>query len=159
MLQALLFYFRENFQLKHTIIAFGLLVFSVLLLFQIARFSRFQSGWTTELWIAAFSIIFLFIGIFLSKKLQKEKIVEKEVFIQKEDFTVDKKKLEQLNISKREYEVLQLICKGMSNQQIAKTLFVSENTVKKHISNLFLKLEVERRTEAIRKARELNLVH
>ena len=94
-------------------------MFCVLLLFQIARFSRFQSGWTTDLWIAAFSIIFLFIGIFLSKKLQKEKIVEKEVFIQKEDFTVDQKKLEQLNISKREYEVLLLISKGMSNQQIA----------------------------------------
>ncbi|MBD0287951.1 MAG: response regulator transcription factor [Flavisolibacter sp.] len=116
--------------MKHTIIAFGLLVFSVLLLFQIARFSRFQSGWSTELWIAAFSIIFLFIGIFLSKKLQKEKIVEKKVFVQKEEFTVDKEKLEQLSISKREYEVLQLICKGMSNQQIAEALFVSKNTVK-----------------------------
>ncbi|MBD0298327.1 MAG: response regulator transcription factor [Flavisolibacter sp.] len=144
--------------MKHTIIAFGLLVFSVLLLFQIARFSRFQSGWTTELWIAAFSIIFLFIGIFLSKKLQKEKIVEKKVFVHKEEFTVNKEKLEQLSISKREYEVLQLICKGMSNQQIAEALFVSENTVKKHVSNLFLKLDVERRTEAIRKARELSLV-
>ncbi|MBD0374866.1 MAG: response regulator transcription factor [Flavisolibacter sp.] len=144
--------------MKHTIIAFGLLVFSVLLLFQIARFSRFQSGWSTELWIAAFSIIFLFIGIFLSKKLQKEKIVEKKVFVHKEEFTVDKEKLEQLSISKREYEVLQLICKGMSNQQIAEALFVSENTVKKHVSNLFLKLDVERRTEAIRKARELSLV-
>ncbi|MDQ3845024.1 MAG: response regulator transcription factor [Bacteroidota bacterium] len=144
--------------MKHTIIAFGLLVFSVLLLFQIARFSRFQSGWSTELWIAAFSIIFLFIGIFLSKKLQKEKIVEKKVFVHKEEFTVNKEKLEQLNISKREYEVLQLICKGMSNQQIAEALFVSENTVKKHVSNLFLKLNVERRTEAIRKARELSLV-
>ncbi|MBD0365798.1 MAG: DNA-binding response regulator, partial [Flavisolibacter sp.] len=95
--------------MKHTIIAFGLLVFSVLLLFQIARFSRFQSGWSTELWIAAFSIIFLFIGIFLSKKLQKEKIVEKKVFVQKEEFTVGKEKLEQLSISRREYEVLQLI--------------------------------------------------
>ncbi len=153
-----MFYFRENFHLKHTIIAFGQLVFSMLLLFQIARFSRFQSGWSTELWIAAFSIIFLFIGIFLSKKLQKEKIVEKKVFVQKEEFTVNKEKLEQLNISKREYEVLQLICKGMSNQQIAEALFVSENTVKKHVSNLFLKLNVERRTEAIRKARELSLV-
>ncbi|MBD0377810.1 MAG: response regulator transcription factor, partial [Flavisolibacter sp.] len=112
----------------------------------------------TELWIAAFSIIFLFIGIFLSKKLQKEKIVEKKVFVHKEEFTVNKEKLEQLNISKREYEVLQLICKGMSTQQIAETLFVSENTVKKHVSNLFLKLDVERRTEAIRKARELSLV-
>ena len=67
-------------------------------------------------------------------------------------------KLNQLNISKREYEVLTLICSGMSNQQIAQTMFVSENTVKKHITSLFLKLDVERRTEAVRKARDLSLV-
>ncbi len=145
--------------MKHTIIAFGLLIFSVLLLFQLAKFSRFQSGWTSEIWIATFSIIFLFIGIFLSKKLQREKVVEKEVFVPKDEFLLDEKKLAQLNISKREYEVLQLISKGMSNQQIAESLFVSENTIKKHISSLFLKLDVARRTEAIRKARELHLVN
>ena len=145
--------------MKHTIISFGLLLFAVLVLFQLAKFSRFQSGWSTELWIAAFSIIFLLIGIFLSKKLQKEKIVEKEVFIPQQEFTFNQKKQEQLNISKRELEVLQLINKGMSNQQIADALYVSENTIKKHISSLFLKLDVQRRTEAIRKAREWNLVH
>lgn len=145
--------------MKHTIISFGLLLFAVLVLFQLAKFSRFQSGWSTELWIAAFSIIFLLIGIFLSKKLQKEKIVEKEVFIPQQEFTFNQKKQEQLNISKRELEVLQLIVKGMSNQQIADALYVSENTIKKHISSLFLKLDVQRRTEAIRKAREWNLVH
>ena len=145
--------------MRHTIISFGLLLFAVLILFQVAKFSRFRSGWSTELWIAAFSIIFLFIGIFLSKKLQKEKIIEKQVFIPQQDFTLDQKKLDQLNITKRELEVLQLINKGLSNQQIADALFVSENTIKKHISSLFLKLDVERRTEAIRKARELNLVH
>ena len=150
---------EKVFQLRHTIISFGLLLFAVLILFQVAKFSRFQSGWSTEWWIAAFSIIFLFIGIFLNKKLQKEKIVEKQVFIPQQDFTLDQKKLDQLNITKRELEVLQLINKGMSNQQIADALFVSENTIKKHISSLFLKLDVERRTEAIRKARELNLVH
>jgi DNA-binding CsgD family transcriptional regulator len=164
--------------LKQTVIAFGLLLFAVLVLFQLARFARFQSAGTTEIWIAAFSVIFLFIGIFLSRKLQKEKIVErevvvevekevvverqtiveKEVFVQKDAFAPDTRKLEQLNISKREYEVLQLICNGLSNQQIAESLFVSENTVKKHISSLFLKLDVGRRTEAIRKARELRLV-
>jgi DNA-binding CsgD family transcriptional regulator len=144
--------------LKQTLVAFGLLILSVLLLFQLFKFSRFQSGWTTEIWIAAFSIIFLYIGVFLSKKFQKEKIVEKEVFVTKEEFVFDEKKLSKLNISKREYEVLQLISKGMSNQQIADSLFVSENTIKKHISSLFLKLDVARRTEAIRKARELNLV-
>jgi DNA-binding NarL/FixJ family response regulator len=157
--------------LKHTVISFGLLLFSVLVLFQLAKFARFQSAWTSEIWIAAFSIIFLFIGIFLSKKLQKEKIVEKEVIVEKEtivekevyinkpeEFTADTKKLEQLNISKREYEVLQLLSRGLSNQQIADALFVSENTIKKHVASLFLKLDVERRTEAIRKAREIRLV-
>lgn len=145
--------------MKHTIISFGLLSFSVLMLFQLAKLSRFQSAWSTEIWIAAFSITFLFIGIFLSKKLQKEKIVEKEVFIPQSNFSLDEKKLEQLNITKRELEVLQLINKGMSNQQIADALYVSENTIKKHISSLFLKLDVQRRTEAISKARELKLVH
>jgi len=40
---------------------------------------------------------------------------------------------------------------GLSNQQIADKLFVSENTIKKHISNIFQKLQVERRTEAVEK--------
>jgi DNA-binding CsgD family transcriptional regulator len=145
--------------LNHTVVAFSLLIFSVLLLFQLAKFSRFQSGWSSEIWLAAFSITFLLIGIFLSKKFQKEKVVEKEVFVPKDEFVLDEKKLKQLNISKREYEVLQLISKGMSNQQIADSLFVSENTIKKHISSLFLKLDVARRTEAIQKARELHLVN
>lgn len=103
--------------------------------------------------------------------MQKEKIIEKEVIVPRETiieklvyvenqdtFIADTRKLEQLHISKREFEVLQLICSGQSNQQIAATLFVSENTVKKHVASLFLKLDVERRTEAIRKARELKLV-
>ena len=47
---------------------------------------------------------------------------------------------------------------GLSNQQIADKLFISENTIKKHISNIFQKLQVERRTEAIKKARELSVI-
>jgi ATP/maltotriose-dependent transcriptional regulator MalT len=144
--------------MKQTAIAFGLLVFSVLVLFQVARFTRFQSQWSTEIWMAVFSIIFLFIGLILSKKLQKEKVIEKEVLVEKRNFVLNEKKLQQLNISRRELEVLELITKGFSNKQIADALFVSENTVKKHISSLFLKLDVERRTEAIRKSREFNLV-
>ena len=47
---------------------------------------------------------------------------------------------------------------GLSNQQIADKLFISENTIEKHISNIFLKLQVERRTEAIKKALELSII-
>ncbi|HWQ04500.1 MAG TPA: response regulator transcription factor [Longilinea sp.] len=55
-------------------------------------------------------------------------------------------------LSKREIDVLQLIINGMSNRQIAAALFVSENTVKYHLTNIYLKLGVSRRGEAIRKA-------
>lgn len=63
-----------------------------------------------------------------------------------------------LGISDREHEVLGLLAAGLSNKEIAGRLGVSPNTVKTHIARLFEKLEARRRTEAIRKARELGLV-
>ncbi len=71
---------------------------------------------------------------------------------------VDTSRLVKLGLSKREYEILQLIDAGLSNQQIANKLFLAESTIKKHVSNLFLKLDVERRTEAIKKGKELNIL-
>ncbi|MPM04434.1 Transcriptional regulatory protein DegU [bioreactor metagenome] len=49
----------------------------------------------------------------------------------------------------REIEVLQLICKGMSNQTIAQTLYLSEKTVKNHLTNIFRKISVNDRTQAV----------
>ena len=66
--------------------------------------------------------------------------------------------LRELGISPREYEVLQLMAAGLSNQEIADRLFISLNTVKTHISNLYLKLGVQRRTQAIQKAKEKGLM-
>lgn len=51
-------------------------------------------------------------------------------------------------LTKREYDVLMEISKGRSNSDIAKTLFISEHTVKKHIGNIFSKLHLSNRTEA-----------
>lgn len=73
-------------------------------------------------------------------------------------FILNETELQRLGISKREHEVLELIAKGLSNQEIADKLFVSLNTIKTHTSNLFLKLEVSRRTQAIQKAKELRLI-
>jgi NarL family two-component system response regulator LiaR len=64
----------------------------------------------------------------------------------------------QTGISKRELEVLTLMAQGLTNQEIADKLFVSLNTVKTHSSNLFLKLEVKRRTQAIERAKQLRLI-
>lgn len=66
--------------------------------------------------------------------------------------------LTKLGISKREHEVLCLMAEGCSNQEIADRLFLSLNTVKSHSSNLFSKLDVKRRTQAIQKAKELGIL-
>jgi len=137
---------------KTIIIGFGILIASLLVLFQLAKFSYYDLRTGPEIWIAVMSLVFFGIGIFISRKYLPK--IKKET-ISKE---IDLNNVGKLGLSKREYEILQLINDGLSNQQIADKLFVSENTVKKHISNLFLKLDVERRTEAIKKAKELNII-
>ncbi len=61
-------------------------------------------------------------------------------------------------ISQRELEVLHLIIDGATNQEIAHELVLTVNTVKRHISNIFGKLHVSNRAQAIARARELNLL-
>jgi len=61
-------------------------------------------------------------------------------------------------LSPRELEVLQLISQGLSNQEIGKRLFLALDTVKGHNRRIFEKLQVQRRTEAIARARELALI-
>jgi len=61
-------------------------------------------------------------------------------------------------LSEREHEVLLLVARGYSNRQIAEALFVTLGTVKKHLNNIFGKLQVKNRTEAVAKARELQLL-
>jgi len=58
-------------------------------------------------------------------------------------------------ISEREFQLLQLIYNGHSNKQIAAELFISINTVKKHINNLYLKLEASSHSSATARIREL----
>ena len=60
-------------------------------------------------------------------------------------------------LSERELEVLRLICQGKSNQEIADELFLALDTVKRHANNLYGKLGVRRRAQAILEARRLGL--
>jgi DNA-binding NarL/FixJ family response regulator len=62
-------------------------------------------------------------------------------------------------LTEREEEVLSLVAQGKTNQQIAKELFVSLKTVRNHVSNIFLKLQVADRAQAVIRAREAGLGH
>jgi LuxR family maltose regulon positive regulatory protein len=62
------------------------------------------------------------------------------------------------SLSHRELEVLRLIAQGRSNQEISEQLFLAESTVKGHNRSIFSKLQVQRRTQAVARARELGLL-
>jgi LuxR family maltose regulon positive regulatory protein len=61
-------------------------------------------------------------------------------------------------LSERELEVLELIAKGLSNPEIARKLFVAISTVKRHINNIYAKLNVHTRTQAVAKGKELKVL-
>jgi len=135
---------------KKTILAFTALVFALLVLFQLSRYSYFMGNAPIELIIAGIALVFFFIGIYLNKKSLSKKAIP--------EGAIDQEKITQLGISKREYEVLVQIANGMSNKEIADALFVSESTIKTHVSQLLVKLDVKRRTQAIQKAKSLRII-
>ena len=106
-----------------------------------------------EFYFGIVAILFTALGIWAGLKLTRKKIV-----MVGPQFILNEPELLRLGISKRELEVLESISQGLSNQQIADKLFVSLNTIKTHSSNLFLKLEVSRRTQAVQRAKELRLI-
>jgi NarL family two-component system response regulator LiaR len=116
-----------------------------------------------EIYIGLIAIIFTALGIWLALKLSKPKVetvvIEKEVYVNRnENFIMDTSLVSELELSKRELEILSLLAMGHSNQEIAAKLFISLSTVKTHIQHLFEKLDVKRRIQAVEKARKLNLI-
>ena len=104
---------------------------------------------------------FAILGIWLGLKLNgtRQKVVVKEpVLPAGEPFAPDQRKREDLSITRRELEILELIAQGMSNREIASKLYVSENTVKTHASHVFDKLGAKRRTQAVQFAKEFGLL-
>ena len=155
---------NKNFLLRHkaTIIYSISLAFLLFLLKWLElRFIIFDHSF--EIYIGFIAVIFTALGIWLALKLSKPTVetvvVEKEVYVTRnETFILNTSLISQLELSKRELEILSLMAQGHSNEEIAKTIFVSLSTVKTHNQNLFIKLDVKRRTQAVEKAKRLNLI-
>jgi len=149
----------KRFLMKHKeTILYGLALALLLFLLKWLELRFVIIDHAFEIYIGAIAFLFTALGIWLAVKLTKPKtvVVEKEVYVK--DFTLNENELNKLRLSKRELEVLQLMAEGLSNQEIAERLFVSLNTIKTHSSKVLEKLDVERRTQAVEKAKRLSII-
>lgn len=136
------------------ILRFGLIIAALLILFQLSKMSLFIPDMSSDLIIGLVGTSFIGLGIYLGLKFRKVEVVEVGPIIE-----IDHQKIQSLGLTEREMEVLQLISDGCSNVEIGEKLFVSENTIKTHVSNLFVKLDVKRRTQAVTRAKELRIIN
>lgn len=135
--------------LSHTILKFGLLITSIMLLIEISQYSLLVRQSNKEWVIAIVALLLIFTGVYFGKTLIKPS---------QASLRPDKNKIKAMGISSREMEVLEKMALGKSNKEIANDLFISESTVKSHVSNILTKLNAKRRTEAIKTALNLKLI-
>lgn len=156
--------FRDFITRHKALILYGVFLALLLLLLRWLELRLLVFNHSTEMYIGAIAILFTALGIWLAMKLTrpKEKTiiveVEKEVYVPKAEFVFNEAEFEKRGLSRRELEVLELMAAGFSNQEIGARLFISLSTVKTHSSNLFEKLDVKRRTQAIERGKKLGLI-
>ena len=139
--------------MRRTIIIYGIAMAALIGLLKLVEYKYFVRDIPLEFYVGLVALLFTAIGIWAGLRLTRRQVID-----QSGPFELDEANLKKLGISKREHEVLELISSGLSNQEIAEKLFVSTSTIKSHVSNLFAKLDVSRRTQAINRAKDLRLI-
>lgn len=137
-----------------SLLAYGLGLGVLLAALQAVQYRLLVLDHSLEIYIGLVAVLFTVLGIWAGRRWSKKTPGAPEMTTEANLEQV----LEKLHITPREFEVLQWIAQGLSNQEIAAQMFVSLNTVKTHTANLFSKLEVQRRTQAVQKAQELGLL-
>lgn len=139
--------------MRGSIIRYGIIYGGALaliaVLLQWARYRYAVMSMPGEAYIAIVAAVFVAIGIWAGIRLTPQNA---------EGFERNDKAIAALGLTRRECEVLDHLAKGASNKEIARELGVSPNTVKTHIANFYLKLEVTGRGKAVEAARRLELI-
>ena len=105
---------------------------------------------STEIYVAILAIGFIALGIWVGRKLTPQPRAA--------EFERNEAAIRSLGLTERECEILGRLASGESNKEMARTLGISPNTVKTHVSRVFEKLEVQKRVSAIEKARWLAII-
>lgn len=146
---------------KWSFLLYGVVLGLLLTAMQFFQYRLVIYDHATEWFVALVAATFTALGLWAGKKLtgRNPAVLNPTSDPAKtHDFPHDETALTRLGLTPREWDVLQLIAQGLSNQEIADRLFVSLNTVKTHAANVFSKLGVQRRTQAIQQAKSLGLL-
>jgi two-component system, NarL family, response regulator LiaR len=147
--------------MKRHVLVFGLIGGVLIAVLEWTEYRFLVIEHSIEIYGALIAAIFAVLGIWLGLKLtgKRQTVVVKEIPVPAgQPFAPDERKREDLNITRRELEILELIAQGLSNREIAGKLFVSESTVKTHSSRVFEKLGARRRTQAVQLGKEFGLL-
>lgn len=144
---------------------FGLILAVLLAGIKILEYNYFSYRIGLDVYIAVIALAFMGLGIYLGATYNKRQEAKHMARLREDSSKtgfvepkIDYSAVNGTDLSKRELEVLKEIAMGHTNKEIGERLFVSENTVKTHINNIFMKLEVNRRTQAISRAREMKII-
>jgi DNA-binding NarL/FixJ family response regulator len=131
------------------VLTYGVALAAFAFLLEWLDYKHAAHAWSTEFYIACIAAIFVALGIWVGNRLTARP---------RQAYARNEAAISSLGISTRECEVLEMLAAGHANKVIARRLDISPNTVKTHIARLYEKLEVASRTQAISKARELEIL-
>lgn len=137
--------------MKRQILVYGGLLAVLALLLNGLNYYHFVYAFPLEIYIGLVALFFTVLGAWAGRRMTGRSE-------RKEPFRPNHKARDYLGISDREMEVLRLVAEGCSNKQIADRLYISVHTVKTHVSSLLGKLDASRRTQAVRKAKSLEII-
>lgn len=154
-------FLQHLFSRTRHILLYGLLMAVLVFLLKWLQWKFLIVDNSLEIYIGLIAVFFTILGVWVATQMATPKlqtvIVEKEVIVST-PVLIDEEVLQKLRLSNREYEVLALLARGHSNAEIADKLFLSLSTIKTHASNLFVKMDVKSRTQAIDKAKRLKII-
>lgn len=143
------------------ILVFGVLGGLLTVLLRHVEYRYYIRAYSLEVYGGIIATVFVILGIWLGLTLtrQQEIVVIKEVMAPSpHSFVRNTANVEAVGLTPRELEILELIASGLSNKEIAESIYVSENTVKTHSRRVFEKLKARRRTQAVQVGKELGIL-
>ncbi len=140
----------QGLSMARTLMLYGFALAAAAFALEWLDYKRLTRDFALEIYIVLIAAGFAALGIWVGAQLAARRAAA--------PFARNGQAVDALGVTGRELSVLELMAAGQSNKEIARALGVSPNTVKTHVSNLFGKLGVSRRTQAVSAARRLDLL-